>query len=250
MHKRVIELLLKLAEKIIPDGYYVQGAPAFLNLEDCNLIDDYPREGSEFSASLHGNVYKPMRDTNRWLLLRLGLVMASQLNDGDYVELGTYQGASAKIIYKHMSKESSLYCFDTFEGFASEDINIEKSKTGVLVSIEDFAKTSTQVVEKFICDKASNHRLVLCKGIFPDTFKYVECKKLRFVHLDCDLYEPMRNGLQLFWPMMVKGGILIVHDYNSGFKGVKAAVDEFSAREGVVVIPWIDQCGSVLIVKH
>ena len=33
------------------------------------------------------------------------------------------------------------------------------------------------------------------------------------VHLDCDLYAPMRAGLEFFYPKLVPGGFMIIHDY-------------------------------------
>jgi hypothetical protein len=39
-------------------------------------------------------------------------------------------------------------------------------------------------------------------------------------------------GLEYFYPRMVNGGILLVHDYFSeGYKGVKEAVKEFSHKK-------------------
>lgn len=252
MYKLIVAALLKFVEKILPRGYYVQGDPLFLvhgSTEAIPTITHYPDESRNFNASLYGNRYKPMRDINRWLLLRLALNMSLKLEDGDYAEVGTYHGVSAKIMYRHMPLHSALYCFDTFEGFASSDIEIEAARTGIMVSSNDFSKTSIEFVEDLVRDGDSSKFLALRKGRFPETFEGLEGMKWRFVHLDCDLYEPIRAGLELFWPKMVKGAVVVVHDYNSSFKGVKIAVDEFCKRENAIAIPWIDQCGSVLIVK-
>jgi O-methyltransferase len=49
---------------------------------------------------------------------------------------------------------------------------------------------------------------------------------------------------------MTPGGIMVFHDYNSGFHGVRKAVDEFLADkpEGVVQIP--DKSGTAIVVKN
>jgi hypothetical protein len=52
-----------------------------------------------------------------------------------------------------------------------------------------------------------------------------------FVHLDFDLYQPTIEGLKYFYPRMVSGGIILLHDYFSkGLKGVKQAVSDYSKK--------------------
>ena len=71
------------------------------------------------------------------------------------------------------------------------------------------------------------------------------------VHLDCDLYAPIKAGLEFFYDRVSPGGILIVHDYaNPCWDGPKRAVDEFMPRiaENLVLIP--DKSGTAIIRKN
>lgn len=70
------------------------------------------------------------------------------------------------------------------------------------------------------------------------------------VHLDCDLYLPTKAALEFFYPKMVRGGLLILHDYDSGcWPGVTLAADEFFADkpEGLIRIP--DKSGTAAMIK-
>jgi len=243
-------LRLQLSEYIIPKGYYIQSEPIFLSTENDFIVSEYPVETISFNRSLYGNRYAPMRDTNRWLLLRLLLNRVSSLGGGDYAELGTYQGASARIIYKHMDPSYELHCFDTFSGFDPRDIVAERETSGILASEKDFADSDIASVEKFIRELDLSKTLRLHKGYFPETFSGLESKEWRFVHLDCDLYEPIRTGLENFWPKLVNHGVMVIHDYNSAYIGVKKAVDEFCQRNLVAPIPYTDKSGSVILVKQ
>jgi hypothetical protein len=150
------KVLLSVAESFLPRGYFVQGEPVYMTGEMVateQLVPGYPKETQRFNQSLHGNIYAPMRDTNRWLLLRLMLNQVSSLPTGDYAELGTYQGASARIIYAHRAPETKRYCFDTFQGFSEKDIAIERTESGVMATTGDFANTSLNEVESFIGGK-------------------------------------------------------------------------------------------------
>jgi len=69
------------------------------------------------------------------------------------------------------------------------------------------------------------------------------------VNIDVDLYNPTKAGLEYFYPLLSPGGVIIVHDYNHKWPGIKKAADEFAATipESLVTVP--DMEGSVMIVK-
>jgi hypothetical protein len=72
-----------------------------------------------------------------------------------------------------------------------------------------------------------------------------------FVSIDCDLYEPIAEGLKFFWPRMVLGGMIFVHDYSSGhWPGTTRAVDEFCARNGIAGSLLPDLAGSYVLTRQ
>jgi len=105
-----------------------------------------------------------------------------------------------------------IMIFDTFEGLPEPGPYDEPSlKKGAM-------KTKVPNIKN----------VYFIKGLFQDTKDIVEDKKFAFVHLDCDLYEPIKAGLEFFWPRMVKGGIILVHDIT--WSGPKKAVKEFPVK--------------------
>jgi O-methyltransferase len=42
------------------------------------------------------------------------------------------------------------------------------------------------------------------------------------VLLDADLFAPIKAGLELFWPRLVPGGLILVHDYPKWVSRCKA----------------------------
>ena len=78
---------------------------------------------------------------------------------------------------------------------------------------------------------------VIRKGYFPETAEGLE-ESFCFVNLDFDLYQPIMAGLEYFTPRMVKGGVILIHDYFSEtFKGVKKAVQEFVGKNNLSIFP-------------
>jgi len=67
--------------------------------------------------------------------------------------------------------------------------------------------------------------------------------------LDADLYMPTLAGLKCFFPKLVPGGVLLLHDYFSFFTGVRRAADEYFSDHGVVVVPFADKAGTGIVVK-
>ena len=63
-------------------------------------------------------------------------------------------------------------------------------------------------------------------------------EKFCFVNLDFDLHMPTLAGLEYFSTRMVKGSVILIHDYfAAGFKGIKAAVADFSVKSGTQYLP-------------
>ena len=71
-----------------------------------------------------------------------------------------------------------------------------------------------------------------------------------FVNLDMDLYQPTYEGLKFFYPRMKKGGVILVHDYFSGFylPGVKNAVYDYERDSGTTLLKITSECSSCLII--
>ena len=234
--------LVSIAEKILPASFYIQHIP---DLQDSTDPD--------FKARLktyNSGCDRLTRDGVRVLMIKYLLDMAYQLPEGDYAELGTFQGNFARLIFRDMDPESKLYCFDTFEGFHARDVKIENEVTELDVREGRFSDTSVERVRKRILGEDGNrNKLTLVKGYFPASFNGFENIPWRFVHLDADLYEPIKEGIRAFWPRIIPGGILLVHDYNGGYSGTRKAVDEFFTPIGIRPIPMPDKTGSALIIK-
>lgn len=82
------------------------------------------------------------------------------------------------------------------------------------------------------------HKVIIKKGYFPQTTAGLENKSFCFVNLDPDLYEPILAGLEFFYPRLVRGGVILIHDYyNNGYVGVKKAVSEFCEKMDLFAFP-------------
>ena len=169
------------------------------------------------------------------------LVLRTQKLPGDLAELGVYRGGSAKLIAT-LKGDKSLHLFDTFAGMPAVRPDLDRHRAG------DFADTSLEAVQRYLNEFS---RVFFHKGFFPDSARELAQTptQFSFVHLDVDIYESTRAGLGFFYPRMVKGAVILSHDYRSlGCPGVKRAFDEFFADKPEPVIElWKTQC---MVVKQ
>lgn len=164
---------------------------------------------------------------------------------GAFAELGVYRGETAKIIHQ-MDNSRTLHLLDTFRGFDNQDLMLE-NRTDEKFSASNFSDTSLEMVKKHI---NGNENVHYHPGYFPDSVKYLKEANYAFVHLDADLYKPTLAALNYFYPKLSGGGVIIIHDYNHTWDGLRKAVDEFVKSIPETIVEIADWQGSVMIVKN
>ena len=164
---------------------------------------------------------------------------------GAFAELGVYHGETARIIHA-MNPERDLHLFDTFDGFRESDLAMEKSKDEKY-NTSNFSDTSLAEVRKFV---GGNDHVKFHPGHFPDSAAHIGAVNYAFVHLDADLYQPTLAALNYFYRRLSPGGVIIVHDYNHTWEGLRRAVDEFAKTIPENFVEIADWNGSTMVVKN
>jgi O-methyltransferase len=164
--------------------------------------------------------------------------------EGAVAEVGVCQGRFATMLNHHFP-DRSLHLFDTFEGFDSRDLSVERDLGyGVPYPLPEV--TPDEVLSRL----PHAEQVKLHVGWFPDTATDCKDERFCFVNIDVGLYQPTYAALEWFYPRMVHGGFLSVTDYNNDHaKGVKIAVRQFvhETRCAYTVLP--DYGARALLVK-
>ncbi|MES2690013.1 MAG: TylF/MycF/NovP-related O-methyltransferase [Bacteroidota bacterium] len=164
---------------------------------------------------------------------------------GSVAELGVYQGSFASAI-NQVFPDRKLYLFDTFEGFDKRDIQTEIANN-FSEGNQDFSATS---VESVLGRMKYPQNCVVKKGYFPESARGMDNEEFVFVSIDTDLYEPILKGLEFFYPKLVKGGCIFIHDFNNHeYTGARKAVYDYCTNNRVSYLPLADIGGSVVIIK-
>jgi hypothetical protein len=162
---------------------------------------------------------------------------------GNIAEIGVYKGNTARLlawIARHMG--TTAYLLDTYAGFNPSDLTDVDSEKKISFTDSSLAAVRARVGEENV------HYI---KGYFPGTAAELPSNALfSLVHIDCDLHAPIRSALEYFYPRMVPGGFIVVHDYSSlHWEGAEQAVDEFLVDKPESLVPLSDLCGSAVIRK-
>jgi O-methyltransferase len=164
---------------------------------------------------------------------------------GEFAELGVYKGETANLIHE-MDPNRTLHLFDTFEGFDQQDLQLENSPDKKY-DTSNFSDTTLEEVKEYI---NGNENIHFHPGYFPESANGLKENQYAFVHLDADLYKPTLDALNYFYPKLSSGGVIIIHDYNHTWEGVRKAIDEFLQSIPESLIEIADWQGSVMIVKN
>lgn len=212
-------------------------------------LAEYRRIGGFYTEKLLSDFFVGNRSNNCGDIVRFHFLtlLAEQLLaegiSGDTAELGVYKGNTAALVASLARRlGGTAYLFDTFAGFAADDL-VEIDSGEQL----EFQDTSLEAVQALV--GRDNTRYI--QGYFPQSLtQLADDPRFCLVHIDCDLYAPSKAALDYFYPRLVRGGFLVMHDYSSlRWKGLQKAVDEFFADKPEFVIPIPDKSGSAVLRK-
>lgn len=162
---------------------------------------------------------------------------------GAAAELGVYRGGFAASI-NALLPERELYLFDTFSGFDPAEAS------GEAEGLVEAHRNTDQA--RILSLMPHPERVVLRPGLFPATALGLEAERFALVSLDADLEESTLRGLGWFWPRLVPGGFLLLHDWaNPRLPGVKRALARYEEQLGsrLPAVPLCDVCGSLILPK-
>ena len=182
---------------------------------------------------------------------------------GDFVEAGVWRGGSSIVAKKFLTGERSYYLFDTYTGMTEPTIH--DSRVG--------ASSNTSTVEHWKNQSKSTHNEWVFASLeevqknsrsfdlLDNSVNFIEGNvietlidlkvpaKIAILRLDTDFYDSTLMELQVLWPRLVSGGILILDDYGH-WDGARRAVDEYFEKEtDVLMVPIAGGGGRIVIKK-
>jgi len=156
------------------------------------------------------------------------------LDAGDVCELGCWRGLSAYQIAAHLGSLAHNPVFHIFDSFAGLSKFQSEDKTEG--TAEDFEARRRQFACSLETVKENLKEFPFIRyyqGWIPERFPEVQDRKFSFVHVDVDLYQPIRDSFRFFYPRLVNGGMMVFDDYGyAQFPGAQKAIDDCRKESG------------------
>ena len=179
---------------------------------------------------------------------------------GDFVECGVWKGGSSAAIAKtlvHMkATDRTLWMYDTFDGMSqptAADVDFLGQTADQLLDQQDIAE-STSVWCRSPLDEVKatmqatgypQNQIRFVQGRVEETLPQHSPDRLALLRLDTDWYESTKCELEILFPNMSPGAVLIVDDYGH-WQGCRKAVDEYFAQHNVsMLLNRIDYTGRI-----
>ena len=156
--------------------------------------------------------------------------------DGDFVECGVWRGgccmlmALTQLKYGSMADKRKIYLYDTFYGMT----NPGKKDPWYAHLFKGMGAVSAEEVKRNMRTTGyPEQNVVFVHGDVLETIPAKEIPgKISLLRLDTDFYESTKHEMEQLFPLIVRGGVLIIDDYYS-FAGARKAVDEYIEQNNI-----------------
>lgn len=191
------------------------------------------------------NGFYATADPSRFSKFITHLEFFKQTSDvrGEIVEFGIFKGNSLFRWIKFRDLLEQTYSrkvigFDIFGDFPDANFEADKARRDAFVAETNGGKSITyEEINELLDKQGLNKNVDLIKGDILETLNiYLEKNphlKISLLHIDVDLYEPVKIILEKLYDKVTTGGIIIFDDYGT-FAGTNKAVDDFFKNKAVI----------------
>jgi O-methyltransferase len=251
MLSRSKNIIRKIIRKL---GYQIVPIPVTAPLEE------FPRDmETEFRAIYVKSKNCTMTSQERMYALYQAVKYVSQAKvPGDFVECGVWKGGSAMLMAHTLlglnETGRKIYLYDTFTGMPEPTVKDQEIKSGQPAldiwkvnqrkDHNEFCYASLSEVKNNL--RSTNYPqddLVFVQGKVEDTIPGIRPKQIAILRLDTDWFASTDHELRNLFPLVSKGGVVIIDDYGY-WSGAKEAVDKYFAEFNIpLLLNRIDYTG-------
>jgi O-methyltransferase len=225
---------------------HVPKAKRVVNID--TIIPEITESEKEMIAtSLQYSMTNPER---MWAIVQSMKYLVSKKIEGDVVECGVWKGGNIllfTLLLEFFNVKKPVWAYDTYEGMSlptDNDVDFRGTHSKeLLVKAPRIAEEGThniwcystldEVVGNVQRHAQSVDAIRFIKGKVEETLMDEKNlpDKISLLRIDTDWYESTKKCLEVLYPRLVSGGVLILDDYGH-WKGSRKAFDEYFAERG------------------
>jgi O-methyltransferase len=169
---------------------------------------------------------------------------------GDFIECGVWRGGQsmlAAFTFLNMQDvDRSLWLYDTYSGMAKPSKIDKKTnnttdatkiwKKGNKKGYNEWCYSSLEEVKSnMLSTKYPENKINFIKGKVEKTIPKNIPQKISILRLDTDFYESTYCELKYLFPLIEKGGVLIIDDYGI-WEGSRKAVNQYIKENNIKIL--------------
>jgi len=226
---------------------------------------EWPQDFDEAAIQLYRAV-GPYTMTTRERVVTLGRAVdyiVSSGIPGDVVECGVAAGGSSMAIALSLLARGDvsreIWLYDTYEGMPEpgpHDVGrhgtsaIHKYKRKMKSGVSTWHNISVETVRENMARTGyPAEKLKFIKGKVEETLPQTAPGAISLLRCDTDWYESQKMELEVLWPRLAVGGIVLFDDYYR-WLGSRKAADEYFAKNGIRIFLSRIDANAVIGVKQ
>jgi hypothetical protein len=227
-----------------------------------NKTEEFPKDmEAEFKAIYEKSQNCTMTSLERMYALYQAVKYVTQAGvPGDFVECGVWKGGSSMLMaYTLLSQNEigrKIYLYDTFTGMpkpTAKDKEIKNDQPALDIWKANERKDHNEFCYASLAEVKNNLKLtnypqddlVYVEGKVEDTIPGISPKQIAILRLDTDWFESTDHELRNLFPLVSRGGVVIIDDYGC-WSGAKEAVDKYFVEFKIpVLLNRIDYTGRI-----
>jgi hypothetical protein len=196
-----------------------------MNFSTFEFIEDFPRFSGHMSIGRYLTLYELYKKT-------IGI-------SGHIAEVGTYKGSSllwfTKLIQIYEPEAlTQVHGFDWFEGTGEDSVQLKIEKGSYKASYQELS----QLIK---LQNLENNCFVHKLNVVTELEKFFEDNPhlyFKVIFLDAGFYDVVKKSIEVLWPRLNKGGVLILDQFGHELSpGEALAVKELLPNEKIQTIP-------------
>ncbi len=216
----------------------------FLSLEDGLLHPDLDEDFKKMKDICMQNTMTTIE--NLYHVYRSTRYIIEKNIPGDFVECGVWKGGNLMMVAMTLKllkvTDRKIYLYDTFEGMSKpteKDVDL-KNEDAKQVWADNQKSDHNEWCYSALDEVKSNmyntgypkENMIFVKGMVEDTLPKTLPTQIALLRCDTDWFESTYHELVHLYPLLIKGGFLVIDDYGH-WQGAREAVDQYFKENNI-----------------
>lgn len=223
------EAYLELLKRSVTNYAYLGGDSAF---EDFRCVRHYDIQQSQWKIDPLSKPLSLLTKGQLDLIEKIAVALDQRRVPGDFLEAGIWRGGAVAL----MRALIDAYAMDGRRVFAADSFaGIPKNERGRNDPVDLWKDRWIAPIDEVRQNIARlgllDEKIVFVPGFFADSLQTLASERFALIRLDSDSYDSVETSLEYLYPLLSKGGVVIIDDWH--LDGCKAAVADYRSRHAI-----------------